>query len=125
LSALSRYDWPGNIRELENLVERLAVLSESEIIDASELPDHIVETRRVASIEVEDVTLPESGVDFNALIEDYENKLISSALAQTGGNKKAAAKLLGLNRTTLVEKIKKKGLESRIEVTITPDTFAM
>jgi len=47
--------------------------------------------------------------------------LISSALTQTNGNKKAAAKLLGLNRTTLVEKIKKKGLESKIEVLVTSD----
>jgi DNA-binding NtrC family response regulator len=50
--------------------------------------------------------------------------LISSALSQTGGNKKAAAKLLGLNRTTLVEKIKKKGLESKIEVVVTGDEDA-
>jgi DNA-binding NtrC family response regulator len=68
-----------------------------------------------------EVILPETGVDFNALVDSYESKLITSALQQTGGNKKAAAKLLGLNRTTLVEKIKKKSLESRIEVIVTSD----
>jgi DNA-binding NtrC family response regulator len=72
-----------------------------------------------------DSNLPAAGIDFNSLVDDYENKLISTALSQTGGNKKAAAKLLGLNRTTLVEKIKKKGLESKIEVIITHDDGAM
>jgi DNA-binding NtrC family response regulator len=68
-----------------------------------------------------DLTLPSCGVNFNELVDSYESKLISSALSQTGGNKKAAAKLLGLNRTTLVEKIKKKGLESKIEVLVVGD----
>jgi len=67
------------------------------------------------------VVLPAGGVNFNALVDSYESKLISSALSQTGGNKKAAAKLLGLNRTTLVEKIKKKGLESKVEMLVTND----
>jgi len=67
------------------------------------------------------VGISRTGVDFNALIEEYENRLISTALNQTGGNKKAAAKLLGLNRTTLVEKIKKKGLEGKIEVCVISD----
>lgn len=125
LRVLERYEWPGNVRELENLVERLAVLSEREEISVADLPEHITDIPHAMTIEIADVTLPESGVDFNALIEDYENKLISSALNQTGGNKKAAAKLLGLNRTTLVEKIKKKGLEGKIEISITPDTFTM
>jgi DNA-binding NtrC family response regulator len=62
-------------------------------------------------------------VDFNALVAEYENKLISLALSQTDGNKKAAAKLLGLNRTTLVEKIKKKGLEAKVEVSSDTDVF--
>jgi transcriptional regulator with GAF, ATPase, and Fis domain len=125
LDALSRYGWPGNVREVENLIERLAILADAEVIDSSALPSHIArepsmreEGRRETVIYCEDLTLPSAGVDFNSLIEAYENKLISTALEQTGGNKKAAAKLLGLNRTTLVEKIKKKGLESKIEVSV-------
>jgi DNA-binding NtrC family response regulator len=60
--------------------------------------------------------LPSDGVDFNACIDELETTLITRALERTNWNKKAAAKLLKLNRTTLVEKIKKKGLEQRIEV---------
>jgi transcriptional regulator with GAF, ATPase, and Fis domain len=116
LHALSSYSWPGNIRELENLVERLAILSEGESIHSDQLPDFVRGTRYTMILQREDFVLPMLGVNFNALVDDYENKLIATALAQTGGNKKAAAKLLGLNRTTLVEKIKKKGLEGRIEV---------
>jgi transcriptional regulator with GAF, ATPase, and Fis domain len=121
LRLLSDYSWPGNIRELENLVERVAILSDGESINAGQLPDFVRGSGRTAIIEREDFVLPMLGVNFNALVDNYENKLIATALAQTGGNKKAAAKLLGLNRTTLVEKIKKKGLESRIEVSTSAD----
>lgn len=121
LDILNRYSWPGNVRELENLVERVAILSEEGPIEPSQLPAHLNETRPAAPAHMADMTLPAIGVDFNSLIDEYENRLISTALHQTGGNKKAAARLLGLNRTTLVEKIKKKGLESKIEVCVVPD----
>jgi transcriptional regulator with GAF, ATPase, and Fis domain len=117
LRQLSTYSWPGNIRELENLVERVAILSDGDLIDVDQIPDFIRGASQFRIQLHEDFELPSLGVDFNALVDDYENKLIATALSQTGGNKKAAAKLLGLNRTTLVEKIKKKGLEARIEVT--------
>jgi len=55
-----------------------------------------------------------AGIDFNAVIDRIETKLILEALERTGGNKNQAARLIGLNRTTLIEKIKKKGLESRV-----------
>jgi transcriptional regulator with GAF, ATPase, and Fis domain len=124
MSALCSYSWPGNVRELENLVERLAILNDADEIEADVLPEYLKEESRAPiSLSLSDVTLPSSGVDFNALVAEYENKLISTALTQTNGNKKAAAKLLGLNRTTLVEKIKKKGLESRIEISGNADVF--
>ncbi|MFO0416901.1 MAG: sigma-54 interaction domain-containing protein [Pseudomonadota bacterium] len=116
LRTLSSYNWPGNVRELENVVERIAILSEGDEIGADALPDFVFNSPRSSIPSFSDFELPAYGVDFNALVDDYENKLITTALTQTGGNKKAAAKLLGLNRTTLVEKIKKKGLESRIEI---------
>lgn len=119
LDLLAAYAWPGNVRELENVVERLAILNDGDLIEASEIPEYICEESAVQpSFDLSELTLPASGVNFNQLVDTYESKLISSALSQTGGNKKAAAKLLGLNRTTLVEKIKKKGLESKIEVLV-------
>jgi transcriptional regulator with GAF, ATPase, and Fis domain len=124
LERMSSYRWPGNVRELENVVERVAILSDGDTIEAAHLPEYLLEdaaplTSFTSSLN--DLTLPETGVNFNALVDSYESKLITSALSQTGGNKKAAAKLLGLNRTTLVEKIKKKSLESKIEVIVSSD----
>ena len=109
--ALKRYRWPGNVRELENVIERVAVLAETNDIELQDLPEHIRhgsdETEIFESIQ----EMPDAGLDFKALVDQFENKLILMALGQTNGNKKAAAELLHLNRTTLVEKIKKKGLE--------------
>ena len=105
--AISAYPFPGNVRELENLIERLAILCENDEIMVSDLPDYWSKTSSGSS---QLSHLPDGGVDFNELIEQYESNLISLALEKTNGNKKAAARLLNLNRTTLVEKIKKKGL---------------
>jgi transcriptional regulator with GAF, ATPase, and Fis domain len=122
LDLLASYRWPGNVRELENVVERLAILTDGDVIEPNHLPEYITEeTAMPQSFALSDLTLPTTGVNFNELVDTYESTLISSALAQTGGNKKAAAKLLGLNRTTLVEKIKKKGLESKIELLVVGD----
>lgn len=116
LETLASYPWPGNVRELENLVERLSVLCESDDIAAADLPDYMSGLERkplATTIEVlSDVIIPSDGIDFNRLVDDYENRLITTAMVQTQGNKKRAAELLGLNRTTLVEKIKKKGLDT-------------
>ncbi len=65
------------------------------------------------------------GVDFNDVIDRVETKLILEALDKTGWNKNQAARLLGLNRTTLIEKIKKKGLESQASLRVTPRPRAL
>lgn len=114
------YQWPGNIRELENLLERLAILAEGETLQEHELPAQMRETQACAVFETT-VEIPSDGIDFNAMIDQLETRLISMALTRTNGNKKAAAQLLRLNRTTLVEKIKKKGLEKNIEVSVSDD----
>lgn len=109
--AFQSYSWPGNIRELENLIERLSILVDSDAVYLTDLPSEITDRGNDGLTQVVLGTqLPADGVDFNSVVEAYENSLILSALERTGGNKKAAAKLLKLNRTTLVEKIKKKGL---------------
>src|SRR5262249_22656621 len=104
---------PGNVRELENLVERLSILIESDAVYPNDLPPHLLEGE--ASSDAVVAVLPEEGLDFNAVVERFENTLILQALQRTNGNKKAAARLLNLNRTTLVEKIKKKGLGTDTE----------
>ncbi len=109
MECLINYPWPGNIRELENLVERLAILKGQGQIEISDLP---VKYRSVASASVDPAKfdLPDEGLDFNTAVDQFENNLILRALEKTSWNRNQAALLLRLNRTTLVEKIKKKGL---------------
>lgn len=110
LEMLYHYPWPGNIRELENLVERLAILKGSGMVDVIDLPEHYRQSRPATASVNESLEIPESGMDFNSAVDAYENLLILQALEKTGWNRNQAAALLKLNRTTLVEKIKKKGL---------------
>ncbi len=116
LKNVGLYAWPGNIRELENLVERIAILADSDEISCELLPEYIRSSVQNCNIvEVSD-ELPPEGLDFNQVVEHFETRLITMALSRTNGNKKAAAALLRLNRTTLVEKIKKKGLAQKVEM---------
>jgi DNA-binding NtrC family response regulator len=121
MTALKNYAWPGNIRELENVIERLSILAEGEVLQEHELPSYMRENKECIILQTTD-EIPSDGLDFNAVVDQFETKLITSALSRTNGNKKAAAQLLRLNRTTLVEKIKKKGLERSIEVDTSNDT---
>ncbi len=105
ISALTSYDWPGNIRELENLVERLSVLVEHKCIELTDLPQHI-RGRQPKEAPCPPIVF-QDGMDFNEAVEQYQKALICRALEQSGWVKAKAAELLKMNRTTLVEKIKK------------------
>ena len=107
LEALCRYDWPGNVRELENLIERLTVLRGGGELDVDDLPDPI---RRAPLAAAASGATPAGELDFRGVVDRFQADLIRDALDRTGGNKKEAAEYLGLNRTTLIEKIKKLGL---------------
>jgi DNA-binding NtrC family response regulator len=109
LERLLAHDWPGNVRELENLVERLVILRGEGEVAAEDLPPPIGPGR--ASVHTEAPRLTASGMNFNEAVDRYETDLILQALELTRWNKQRAAQSLGLNRTTLLEKIKKKGLE--------------
>src|SRR5258706_273861 len=106
LKRMVEYDWPGNVRELQGLIERVSVLRRSGWIDEGDLPAYIAGRGFERPI----VSLPAGGVNFEALVCSFEEELIQQALDATGWNKNRAATLLGLKRTTLVEKIKAKGL---------------
>lgn len=106
---LMNYNWPGNIRELENLVERLTILKGGGEVQATDLPVKYQANRGNSELSIP-LDLPTDGMDFNTAVDQYENNLILRALEKTGWNRNQAAILLKLNRTTLVEKIKKKGL---------------
>ena len=103
---LMAYDWPGNVRQLENAIERaLAMTGNRPAIDVGDLPADL-QTRPDPSAKPS-LDLPAGGLDLPALIEQIERDLIGRALARTDQNKGAAARLLGLKRTTLVEKLKR------------------
>ncbi len=141
IDLLLRYDWPGNIRELENLVERLIVFA-NDRVELKDLPSKIYERVQLEQAKIgtqgkfgfatqgnifhtspnlfngadftqgfPKLSLPEEGLDLREIVSAFENDLLMQALTRTRGNKNKASELLKMNRTTLVEKLKKKNLQ--------------
>lgn len=104
---LQAHRWPGNVRELQNLVERLSILCPDSILEAGDLPEGLA-TRRSSN---GDVRLPSDGLDLREHLGHIEQQLIRSALDRAGGTVAHAARLLRLQRTTLVEKLRKYELQ--------------
>jgi len=103
MASLERYPWPGNVRQMENVVARLKVLKPEGDFQLADLPQEIRGAQPLPAIPQNAAT----GVDLYAALGDLEDRLIREALERSGGNKNQAAKSLGLNRTTLVEKLRK------------------
>lgn len=111
MAALCRYEWQGNVRELENMMERISVLVEKDTVDLIDLPEYIsgMEPDIIEAISpLEDFF--ENGMGFNEAVEEHQKKLIMHALSKTNWVKAKAAEMLKMKRTTLVEKIKKMNL---------------
>ncbi|MHC1729341.1 MAG: sigma-54-dependent transcriptional regulator [Syntrophobacteraceae bacterium] len=108
VDSLQQYDWPGNVRELENVIERLVILTDNEEIQVSDLPKRM---QTAQPIETKSIELGDAGINLKETLDELENRLILDALQRSGGVKNKAAKLLGLNRTTLIEKMKKKQID--------------
>ncbi|MDP3480385.1 MAG: sigma-54 dependent transcriptional regulator [Desulfoprunum sp.] len=131
-SALINYDWRGNVRELENLIQHMSVLYSGKHLEITDLPEkfHTLATEPTSETAAPDpansmknqagaakalspsatINWAKGQIDFNSIIDNFETELILQALKMTEGNKKEAARILGLKRTTLLEKIKKKDL---------------
>src|SRR5262249_38824654 len=104
---LMAYQWPGNVRQLENAIERAVAFSGGRSqIDVGDLPTEIQQAEEPVLTSAA-VALPDDGLNLDRVISNIERDLIRRSLERTGGNKGAAAKLLGLKRTTLVEKLKR------------------
>lgn len=108
LRVLMDYPWPGNIRQLENAIEHaVAVSGHSREIDPSMLPEDVRSPGRSAMLAP--VTIPDEGLDFTAVMAQLERELLTRGLEKTGGNKRQAARLLNLSRTTLIDKLQRLG----------------
>lgn len=107
MSALCRYDWPGNVRQLENYLHRIYVLSEDASIDLDQLPPEIIDTS-LPTTDLE-IDIPESGVSLEEIIKEY----VSAALAKTNGTQTKAAELLGISRRQLQHRMQSYGLQSQ------------
>lgn len=107
MSALCRYDWPGNVRQLENHLHRIYVLSENASIDLDQLPPEIIDTS-LPTTDFE-IDIPESGVSLEYIIKEY----VSAALTKTNGTQTKAAELLGISRRQLQHRMQSYGLQSQ------------
>ncbi|RJQ13797.1 MAG: sigma-54-dependent Fis family transcriptional regulator [Nitrospiraceae bacterium] len=110
MELLRNYQWRGNVRELENIIERAVLLCDKEIIGTEHLPEEI----RSASTIAKGISVPSGGVDFEKIIEDLEKAYLLRALEQTNGVKTEAAKLLNLTFRSFRHKLKKYGIEKKI-----------
>jgi transcriptional regulator with GAF, ATPase, and Fis domain len=110
MDALMRYHWPGNVRELEHLVERMVVLQGEGFVDLEDLPSPYSDLS--PKVEGRQMKLPPEGIDLPELMREMERSLVLQALERSQGVKSKAAELLGIHRTTLVEKMRRLGLLS-------------
>jgi DNA-binding NtrC family response regulator len=127
------FQWRGNVRELENLVQHMSILYSGKKIEVNDLPEKFLSAANNPEKRADDDNAPHADarilphlfpapssisspewnngrIDFNKLVNDFETQLIVQAMKISSGNKKEAARLLNLKRTTLLEKIKKKEL---------------
>jgi DNA-binding NtrC family response regulator len=110
MEILTYYEWPGNVRELENIIERLVILTSGNVITRNDLPEPIIKNAAGSFISAASggtFEMPDEGMSLSKAVEELEKRLILQALEKTGGVKNRAAKLLQMNRTTLIEKMKK------------------
>jgi DNA-binding NtrC family response regulator len=109
MNALTNYEWVGNVRELENIIERMVILTEGDYLTVDDLPERIHQTSTPEKMG--QTFIPTEGLSLTHAVNEYERLLIIHALEKADWVKNRAAKLLNMNRTTLVEKIKKQGIE--------------
>ncbi|MBN1880794.1 MAG: sigma-54-dependent Fis family transcriptional regulator [Deltaproteobacteria bacterium] len=113
VASLEEYHWPGNIRELRNVIERAVIVCDGEVVEPKHLtlsgPD--MESRTGGDDPLLATSLPEEGIDFQKTIENVSRELITKAIRTTDGNRSHAARLLGIPRQVLLYQMKKLGID--------------
>ena len=119
IAALATHRWPGNVRELRNFVERAAILHPGETLDAGDVDALLLRPKAVVAappparppaltpVPTNETEIGATGIDLRAILHDLEGRYIGQALDRTGGVVADAARLLGLQRTTLIEKMRR------------------
>jgi transcriptional regulator with GAF, ATPase, and Fis domain len=114
LDALCAYRWPGNVRQLLHTLEQMMVLAEEPVLDACDLPPMVAQPAgQNGDVNFE---VPEEGVDFYAETERFQRAILEQVLDRVAWNKNRAASLLRMNRTTLVERLKRLGMAQEVRV---------
>ena len=111
MRTVQNYDFPGNIRELENMIEHAVTLATGSRIDVKDLPT-MRESKAIGDKDAKGMELPKEGIDLDRVVGDYERALLERALSQCGGSRKKTAKLLGISMRSLRYRMSKLGIES-------------
>jgi DNA-binding NtrC family response regulator len=115
MEVLLDYSWPGNIRQLENAMEHaVAISGTAQEITTKMLPPEVCEP--ADGMMVPSVMIPDEGINFVSVVSQLERELILRCLEKTGGNKRQAARLLNLSRTTLIDKLQRLNVANEVAV---------
>ncbi len=115
LDALCAFRWPGNVRQLLHTLEQMMVLAEGSVLDTCDLPPMVGAEAGAASGDLS-FDVPEEGLDFYAETERFQRRILEQVLDRVSWNKNRAATLLRMNRTTLVERLKRLGMSQDVNV---------
>ncbi len=111
MRVLCNHDYPGNVRELENIIERCVTLEQSDQITAGTLPQRLVEKANPCNQENKEIDLPPEGIDLSDTLEKMERSFLTKAMALAGGNRSRASRLLGISLRSLRYRLMKLGMD--------------
>jgi two-component system response regulator PilR (NtrC family) len=112
LRVLCSHDYPGNVRELENIIERCVTLEQSDQLSAENLPARLVEKAQSGRTHFRGADIPPEGIDLNETLENYEKALVGAAMQMSGNNRTRASKLLGISMRSLRYRLVKLGMDN-------------